>query len=831
MNDAKTNRWGVATRWLRLAVTLACAAVVGTGLAGPARANNPGTIHYPDLTNLIPPSQMSIVVTPTGREFHYTHQIYNGGAGPLEILPVYNPASGTYLGTQHVYTHDAAGNWSIALSRSVAGAFVFHAAHGHFHFPMAAFGLYTVAANGGIGVPVALSPKNGFCIADSFILNKTIPHSGAFGNWGSCSDPTSLRGLSVGAVDEYDYRDPGQSIPIDGLPDGTYWFRAVADPLNYLLESDETNNETDVKVTITGNTVQTFETVNPVTTPASLQMTAPSNGATVSATTFCTSSTPVGGTTVQFLLDGLPLGPVISAPPYTFQWDTRTATNGTRWLAAQTANAAGVGGTSDVVKVTVVNDNTIPSVTVTDPVNGGTVSGNTVVAATASDDVGIPVVQFFLDGAPLGAPVSAPPFMTTWNTRASSSGQHTLTATATDSSNNVGHSQPVVVTVDNSAAPPDPISIDVQVSRDGSGVLTTPTFSTSGPGELLVAFVAWDGPDTGAQTSQVTGAGLTWTLVKRSNAQRGDSEIWTAKPAGSLTNATVTAETIGSSGWYGSLTVIAFKNASGVGIAGAASAPSGAPDIYLPGIAEGNWVFAVGNDWDGAVARTPVAGQVLVHQRVETAVGDTFWVQSTLAPSTAPGQVEIRDSAPTNHQWNFAAAEIVATHSGSCAAGTDPDGDGICDPVDNCPTTANADQSDTDLDGVGDACDNCVSIANPRVDATFLGNNPWATLTGGQRDDDHDGYGNRCDASFTSGALVGGADLTQFRASNGKARASDLCGTAGNRPCAIFDLDEASLLIDSGDLTQFRLLNGKAPGPKCPSCPLACTAGTSGSCQ
>jgi hypothetical protein len=37
----------------------------------------------------------------------------------------------------------------------------------------------------------------------------------------------------------------------------------------------------------------------------------------------------------------------------------------------------------------------------------------------------------------------------------------------------------------------------------------------------------------------------------------------------------------------------------------------------------------------------------------------------------------------------------------------DPDGDGVCDPVDNCPTDANADQTDTDGDGIGDACDPC----------------------------------------------------------------------------------------------------------------------------
>jgi hypothetical protein len=108
------------------------------------------------------------------------------------------------------------------------------------------------------------------------------------------------------------------------------------------------------------------------------------------------------------------------------------------------------------------------------------------------------------------------------------------------------------------------------------------------------------------------------------------------------------------------MTVIAFTNASGPGVVGQASAPSGAPDIFLPGVTAGNWVFATGNDWDRATARTPVAGQVLVHQRVDTGVGDTFWVQSTIAPSTANALVDIHDSAPTNDQWNYVAVEIVA---------------------------------------------------------------------------------------------------------------------------------------------------------------------------
>src|SRR5207342_3016791 len=127
---------------------------------------------------------------------------------------------------------------------------------------------------------------------------------------------------------------------------------------------------------------------------------------------------------------------------------------------------------------------------------------------------------------------------------------------------------------------------------------------------------------------------------------------------------------------------------------------------------------------------------------------------------------------------------LVGGHGQCCC---DPDGDGVCSFNDNCPDVANPNQADADGDGVGDACDNCTAIANPRLPSNFLTTNQWATLTGGQRDDDHDGYGNKCDAKFpgVAGTLVGAADLTQFRVSNGKSRTGDTCGTTHTRPCAI----------------------------------------------
>jgi hypothetical protein len=107
-------------------------------------------------------------------------------------------------------------------------------------------------------------------------------------------------------------------------------------------------------------------------------------------------------------------------------------------------------------------------------------------------------------------------------------------------------------------------------------------------------------------------------------------------------------------------TVVGFTNASGTGIVGKAGAPTGAPDVKLTGVSAGNWVFAVGNDWDNPIARIPISGQVLVHQRVDTEIGDTYWVQSTAAPSTISGTVDIHDNAPISDRWNYAAIEIVA---------------------------------------------------------------------------------------------------------------------------------------------------------------------------
>ncbi|MFH1723779.1 MAG: thrombospondin type 3 repeat-containing protein, partial [Elusimicrobiota bacterium] len=81
----------------------------------------------------------------------------------------------------------------------------------------------------------------------------------------------------------------------------------------------------------------------------------------------------------------------------------------------------------------------------------------------------------------------------------------------------------------------------------------------------------------------------------------------------------------------------------------------------------------------------------------------------------------------------------------------DPDGDGFCPGIDNCPTVANADQADSDGDGLGDACDNCVNAANAdqaESDGDGVGDacdNCPALANSDQADGDGDGLGDACD--------------------------------------------------------------------------------------
>jgi hypothetical protein len=92
-------------------------------------------------------------------------------------------------------------------------------------------------------------------------------------------------------------------------------------------------------------------------------------------------------------------------------------------------------------------DPTAPTVSLTSPANGATVSGLTQVSAAAADNVAVVGVQFLLDGANLGAEVTLAPYGLSWNSGAAAAGVHTLSARARDAAGNVATSTLVTLTV------------------------------------------------------------------------------------------------------------------------------------------------------------------------------------------------------------------------------------------------------------------------------------------------------------------------------------------------------------------------------------------------
>ena len=96
-------------------------------------------------------------------------------------------------------------------------------------------------------------------------------------------------------------------------------------------------------------------------------------------------------------------------------------------------------------------DTTAPSVSITAPPSGGTVSGSVAINASASDNVGVAAVRFFVDSVQLGADDTTAPYSISWNTTTATDGSHTIVATAVDTAGNSA-STAIPVTVSNATS-------------------------------------------------------------------------------------------------------------------------------------------------------------------------------------------------------------------------------------------------------------------------------------------------------------------------------------------------------------------------------------------
>jgi nitrogen fixation protein FixH len=140
-------------------------------------------------------------------------------------------------------------------------------------------------------------------------------------------------------------------------------------------------------------------------------------------------------------------------------------------------------GTDQTFTTATPADVTPPSVTLTGPTNGSTIAGSTTTSATASDNVGVVGVKFYIDSTLIGVEDTGSPYAVTLDTTSYSEGSHTLVAVARDTAGNIATSSSFTITVDNAG----PIISSVNAGSLGTSTATI-TWSTNEPATSLVEY-------------------------------------------------------------------------------------------------------------------------------------------------------------------------------------------------------------------------------------------------------------------------------------------------------------------------------------------------------
>ncbi|HLM48620.1 MAG TPA: Ig-like domain-containing protein [Myxococcaceae bacterium] len=215
--------------------------------------------------------------------------------------------------------------------------------------------------------------------------------------------------------------------------------------------------------------------VGPDVTAPLVSFSSPAAGAMVKGTTslYVGANDGVGVTRVEFY-DGATLLGTDTTSPYSYAWNTTGVANGTHTLTARAYDAAG-NMNSATLSVTVNNsvaDTTAPTVSLTAPAAGALLTRGVTytLTASASDNVGVARVEFFLDGALLGSDTTAPYSLSWYNN--TTVGSHSLLARAYDAAGNVASSTAVTVSVQN-PPPPSGNTLTYSASNTSSASVNT----------------------------------------------------------------------------------------------------------------------------------------------------------------------------------------------------------------------------------------------------------------------------------------------------------------------------------------------------------------------
>jgi lysyl oxidase len=232
-------------RMVRLFQMGTCVTIVCLSIASEAASQE----LRPNLRAL-PPSELQIVANAsTGNpELRLTATSWNSGQGPLELIPGATGQAGQDV-YQRVYTQSG------GSTDYLAGTFVFHVAHNHFHFEQ--YAVYILKPVDAPGASQRQSYKTSFCIMDTSKIDAHLPGAPKRAVYSICN--RDVQGMSIGWGDSYRWYLEGQAIDLTGNPDGLYELTVTFDPENRLLETNDADNSACLllSISVVNRTVQT----------------------------------------------------------------------------------------------------------------------------------------------------------------------------------------------------------------------------------------------------------------------------------------------------------------------------------------------------------------------------------------------------------------------------------------------------------------------------------------------------------------------------------------------------------------------------------------------
>lgn len=334
-------------------------------------------------------------------------------------------------------------------------------------------GVVDAAGNSGTSTRIGLTVANDFTPPEVVLLSPSEGQRSS--GWVTLrARATDARGLS-----RLEFLVDGQSecsVPLSGVGsyEGTCSVYRTSGTHAAAVRAYDARNVSSASVSYSTDT--TFPTVT-VTQPAQYATV----GGTVTVEVNAADDDQVAR--VEFQVPGAPVA-VLTAPPYVFAWDSRTTPNGAANVTVSAFDR--VGNRSDTVHaVTVNNDRTPPSVSLTSPYAWQIFTSAPTLSAYATDSVGVTGLELWLDGvlltgiSPGGTPSTTIDFL--WDRPDASEGTHLLSARARDAAGNVSESASVNFVLDRyaptvallSPAPGAELSGTVRVeaaAADGYGI-------------------------------------------------------------------------------------------------------------------------------------------------------------------------------------------------------------------------------------------------------------------------------------------------------------------------------------------------------------------------